>query len=341
MITVYLTSAAGELLTFKSDSTSDIYAKIVKNSWIYLTEPTEEEILKVSQLTKIDEIILRTALDEEETAHIDSEGDVTTVIIDTPIIVPDVLHPQINHYTTTPLSILYNKDFIVTACVKKDLVVPNMFVKAVKNFSTEKRIRLAIQILYRNATMFVTMLKQLDKDSEYIQTKLQEAMKNSELFELMNLSKSLVYLSTGLNADIIVLEKLRRTDSFKQFEEGLALIDDAIIENRQAIEMSTIHREILNGIMDTYASVISNNVNTVMKTLTVVTIVLTIPMIVASFFGMNFEMPIHEAKGFWFAIVASFILSILCGFFLARYTSTLKFQWGTKRKFFGKPNKKK
>ncbi len=141
----------------------------------------------------------------------------------------------------------------------------------------------------------------------------------------MSLGKSLVYLSTGANSDGLVLEKLKRLEQFRKYEEDLELIEDAIIENRQAMEMCYIHRDILNGTMDAFASVISNNVNTVMKTLTVVTIVLTIPTLVASFFGMNVEVPWEgDAIGFWLAIAISIIISVVSAFFLIKYTSKVK-----------------
>ncbi|MBU1145810.1 MAG: magnesium transporter CorA family protein [Firmicutes bacterium] len=323
MITVYYTNQNSELLIYKSINEENIYDKIIPKSWIYLTEPTEEEIAKVSQITGINDAIIRSTLDEEESAHIDIDDDVTLVVVDTPVVKVDDFYPDIHHFFTTPLGILFNKDYFLTTCFKKDLVIPSLINRLMKNFSTHKHIKLTIQILYRNAANFVTMLKLLDKDSEHVQKKLHEALKNIELFELMNLGKSLVYLSTGLNADILVLEKIKRVEMFRQYEDDLDLIDDAIVENRQAMEMCSIHRDILNGTMDAYASIISNNVNTVMKTLTVVTIVLTIPTLVASIFGMNFDLPFQQ-NGFWVAIIISIILASVGGYFLARYTSKTK-----------------
>ncbi|MFA5005950.1 MAG: magnesium transporter CorA family protein [Candidatus Izemoplasmatales bacterium] len=328
MINVYLTTEAGELQVWKSGVDADVVERIVPRSWIYLAEPNEDEILAVARSTKIAESILRKALDEEESAHIDEEGDVSIVVADTPIFTADPERPHISRYYTTPMSILFDKDYFVVACAKKNFVIPAFLAKTMKNFSTAKHYKLTIQLLYRNASMFVTLLKQLDKESEGVQARLQEALKNSELFDLMNLNKSLVYLATGLSADLNVLERLKNSEAFRQFPDDVALIDDAMIENRQAIEMSSIHREILNGTLDTYASVISNNVNAVMKTLTVVTIVLTVPMLIASFFGMNFTLPIHVDSGFWFAFILSIALSLLLGMFLARYSSRLNYHWG-------------
>ncbi len=341
MITVYLTDEAGTLQIFTSGLEKAVYDSIVPRSWVYLVEPTEEEIQKVSIATKIDESILRKALDEEESAHIDTEGDVRIVVVDTPVFVPAPHYAQIHHFLTVPLSILFNKDFIITACVRKDQVVPSLIAKTMKMFSTAKHFKLTIQLLYRNASIFVTMLKQLNKESELIQSRVQEALKNAELFELMNLGKSVVFLSTGLNSDLIVMERLQKTEEFRQFPDDVALIDDAIIENRQAIEMCSIHREILNGTMDAYASIISNNVNNVMKTLTVVTIVMTIPMIISSFFGMNVDLPVNQTGGFWLILIMSILLSVVFGVFLSQYTSKLKYEWTASERALKKAAKKK
>ena len=327
MITVYLTNQNSELLCFTASSGYDIYEKIVPKSWIYMVEPTDEEIKKVSQITGINEAMMRIACDEEESAHIDIDDDTTLVVMDTGVFKQDPAYPEINTYYTTPIGVLFNASYYVTVSAKPDLLIPNLVTKYAKSLFTNKHIRLTIQIMYRNATNFVYMAKLLDKDSEYVQNKLHESLQNTEIFELMNLGKSLVYLSTGLNADILVLEKIKRLDSFKQYEEDLELIDDAIVENRQALEMCSIHRDVLNGTMDAYASVINNNVNSLMKTLTVVTIVLSIPTLVASFFGMNFDLPIQE-NGFVIALVLGLSLSLLCAFVLVRYTKSIK---GTKK----------
>jgi len=337
MIIVYQTNSVGELEIFKDSPEQNILDRIVPRSWTHLVEPTEEDIKKVSKATNIEERVLRTALDEEETAHIDTDGDVSIIVVDTPILHPDQDHLHVTHFYTIPLIIFFTKDFFITSSIRKDYVVPSLVGKAMKNLNTAHHPKLTIQLLYRNATMFVTLLKQLDKESELIQSHVQESLQNAELFQLMNLGKSLVYLSTGLNADLIVMERLRKLEGFTLLPEDVALLDDAMIENRQAIEMCSIHREILNGTMDAYASVISNNMNTVMKTLTVVTIAISVPMIVAAFFGMNVDLPVPIESGFLIAFVVSIVLALLTGYFLARYTNHLKSHWGAKKNIFGRP----
>ncbi|MFA6890134.1 MAG: magnesium transporter CorA family protein, partial [Bacilli bacterium] len=284
MITVFYSSETLEVT--KSADVPNIYDYIKRRSWIHLTSPTEEEILKVAEITKIPDQMIRIPLDEEESAHIDLDDDVMMIVVDMPFLEPEENYPEINKYLTTPFGILYNEEYFVTTCLKTGSIITSFAGRWMKNFSTNKHIKLSIQLLYRNASTYVSLLKLLDKDSEFVQKKLHESLKNKELFQLMSLGKSLVYLSTGANSDGLVLEKLKRLEQFRKYDEDLELIEDAIIENRQAMEMCTIHRDILNGTMDAFASVISNNVNTVMKTLTVVTIVLTIPTLIASFFGM-------------------------------------------------------
>lgn len=323
MITVYYTSDKLEIT--KSNDTPNIYENIKRKSWIHMTSPTEEEIIKIAEITKIPEAMIRTPLDEEETAHIDIDDDVTLIVVDMPFLEPEESYPEINKYSTTPFGILFNEEFFITTCLKTGSIITTFAGRWMKNFATNKHIKLTIQLLYRNASTYVSLLKLLDKDSELVQKKLHESMKNKELFQLMSLGKSLVYLSTGANSDGLVLEKLKRIEQFRKYEEDLELIEDAIIENRQAMEMCYIHRDILNGTMDAFASVISNNVNTVMKTLTVVTIVLTIPTLVASFFGMNVAVPFEaQPVGFWIAIGISIFISTVCAIILNKYTSKVK-----------------
>lgn len=325
MITVYYTDEKSKLQVFNSNQEEDIYSKIVRKSWIHLTNPTEEEILRVTKITSIPEEMIRTTLDEEERSHIDIDEDVYLIVVDMPVLTRDEDYPDIHRYYTTPFGIIFNDNFYITTCLKEKALEFYVTNRLMRNFGTNKHIKLTIQILYKNASLFVTHLKQLDRDSDFVQTRLHKSMKNKELFELMNLGKSLVYLSTGINADNLVLEKIKRLEAFKQYEDDVDLIEDAIIETRQAMEMCNIHRDILNGTMDAFASVISNNVNTVMKTLTVVTIVLTIPTLLASFFGMNMDLPFaSDVNGFWMVVIISVILSIIGALVLIKYTTSIK-----------------
>ncbi|HHU56271.1 MAG TPA: magnesium transporter CorA family protein [Acholeplasmataceae bacterium] len=324
MISVFYTNNNLELSVYTNETSENIYDKIVRKSWIHMTNPTDEEIKRISEITSINEKNIRAPLDEEESAHIDVDEDFTLVVVDTPIVEVDEENTAIHKYYTTPFGIIFNNDYFVTISLKTTPIEQSFNNRWMKNFETNKHIKLVIQILYRNAASFVSVLKQLDRDSDSVQKRLHQSLKNKELFELMSLGKSLVYLSTGINADNLVLEKIRRMNEFRKYEEDIDLIEDAIIENKQAMEMANIHREILNGTMDAFASVISNNVNSIMKTLTVVTIVLTIPTLIASFFGMNFNLPIKSEYGFLVSIILSIILSLASAILLIKYTSGVR-----------------
>lgn len=189
----------------------------------------------------------------------------------------------------------------------------------VRNFWTFKRTRFILQILYRNASLYLQYLRSIDKKSDEVEKQLHISTKNQELIELLELEKSLVYFSTSLRGNELVLEKLLKIEKIKQYPEDEELLDDVIIENKQAIEMADIYSNILSGTMDAYASVISNNLNIVMKVLAVITIVMSIPTMIASFWGMNVPVPLADSPhGFAVLVIASLILTVIGGIFLGK-----------------------
>lgn len=137
----------------------------------------------------------------------------------------------------------------------------------------------------------------LERSSGKIEQELHKSTRNEELFQLLSLDKSLVYLSNSLRANELVLERLMRLESVKKYPEDEELLEDAIVENKQAIEMANVYSSILDVTMEAYSSVISNNLNTVMKVLTSITIILTIPTMIFSFFGMNVPLPWNNEAG--------------------------------------------
>ncbi len=195
-------------------------------------------------------------------------------------------------YSTIPLGIILIGDSIVTICLKDSPIIRDFIENKVKTFYTFKKTRFILQILYRNAIKYLQYLKQIDKESSRIENELHKSMKNKELIQLLALEKSLVYFSTSLKANELVLEKLMRQENIKNYPEDAELLEDVIIENKQAIEMARIYSDILSGTMDAFASVISNNLSIVMKFLASVTIVMAIPTMIASFFGMNVLVPL-------------------------------------------------
>ena len=183
----------------------------------------------------------------------------------------------------------------------------------VKDFHTYMKTRFILQILYKNASLFLQYLRIIDKKSDLVERKLHQAQKNQELMELMELEKSLLYFSTSLRSNEVVFEKLLRNEKIKKYPEDTELLEDVIIENKQAIEMAGIYSGVLSGTTEAVASVISNNLNIVMKLLTTMTIVLSIPTMVSSFYGMNVRgLPFADCpNGFWIVIVIAVIISLL------------------------------
>lgn len=264
--------------------------------WVNLVNPTEEEISIVGSALNIEDDFLHAALDEEERPRIETDNGHTLVIVDIPIIEKEDNH---SIYTTIPLAIILMKSAIVTVCLKRDTVLNDFIANRVKSFFTQYKTRFLLQILYRNALRYLLYLRLIDKTSSRIEADLHKSMKNKELIQLLKIGKSLVYFSTSLKANEVVLEKLMKNDSIKNYPEDADLLDDVIIENKQAIEMAHIYSSILSGTMDAFASVISNNLNIVMKFLTSVTIVMAIPNMISGFFGMNVGLPLTGSYAFW------------------------------------------
>ena len=290
---------------------------IENGAWINLVQPTEKELEEVlSFFPEIVPINLKAALDEEERARIEIDNGTTLILVDVPIVEP--VNNNV-YYSTIPLGIILVNDTIITVCTKEVPVLEDFLRGRVKGFYSFKKTRFILQILYKNATYFLQYLKQIDRRSSQIERGLHKSMKNKELIQLLELEKSLVFFSTSLKANEIVLERMMRLESIKKYPEDEELLEDVIIENKQAIEMANIYSNILTGIMGAFASIISNNLNIVMKFLTSVTIVMAVPTMVASFFGMNVPVPMAGLPyAFPIVILISIFLALLSAFVLFR-----------------------
>ena len=284
-------------------------------SWIALTNPTAEEMYDVAKRYDIAVDDIRAPLDEEERSRIDVEDDYTLILVDIPTIEE---RNDKDWYGTIPLAIIVKDEVIITVCLEDSPVLAAFVEGRVRNFYTYMKTRFIFQVLYRNATLYLNYLRIIDRRSDSIEQKLHEATRNKELIELLELEKSLVFFTTSLKGNEIVLEKLLKSNAIKKYPEDEDLIEDVIVENKQAIEMANIYSGILNGTMDTFASVISNNQNSVMKLLTTLTIVLSIPTMIASFYGMNVKssgMPFADSEwGFLIVIGISVLISLLATF---------------------------
>lgn len=277
-------------------------------SWVSLINPTADEIREVSDRLSVPGDYLRAALDEEERPRTESEDGITLIVIDIPVPYPE----QTILYTTMPLGIIVTSDTIVTVCLRENAIIEDFANRRVKLFYTFKKTRFVLQILFRNASYFLQYLRQIERISDRLGAELNQSMRNRELIQLMNLKKSLVYFSTSLRSNQIVLDKTLTFQPLRMYEEDTALLEDVIIENKQAIEMANTYSTILSETMDAFASIISNNFNNVLKLLTSITIILAIPTMIASFLGMNVPVPLQdEPYGFLIIIILSLIVSIL------------------------------
>ena len=218
-------------------------------------------------------------------------------------------------YSTMPMGIVVCKECVITVCLKKTQLIKDFLDNRVKTFATFKKNRFLLQLMYRNATYYLQYLRQIDKISNNIENDLHKSMKNKELILLLSLEKSLVYFSTSLKSNEIVLEKMLKYNyeniSIRKYPDDEDLLEDVIIENKQAIEMANIYSNILSGTMDAFASIISNNLNIVMKLLASITIVMAIPTIISGFFGMNVGIPLENMRGAFYIICGGTALT--CG----------------------------
>ena len=282
-----------------------------KGSWINLVNPSENEIKKVCENINIQEDFIRDALDYEEKARIDKEEDDNTIlfVVDVPI---SEKGEENEIYTTMPLGMIVVRDeFFLTVSLRKNKIIESFEKRKIKNFQTYKKTRFIFQILYLNSSYYLNYLKQINKETEIAEYILKNSMQNKELLKLLSLEKSLVYFTTSLKSNEIVMEKTLRGKIVKLYEEDEEILEDAITENRQAIEMAQIYSNILNGTMDAYASIISNNLNGVMKFLTSITIILAVPTMISSFWGMNVKLPFENSPmGFLIMVLISIIMTI-------------------------------
>lgn len=286
-----------------------------EGAWIDVVNPTLEEIQELANAFEIEPNHISSALDEEERAHIDTEDHYTLIIVDVPVRDASAA----NEYETIPLEIILADKFIMTICIKEVPLIQDFIAGRIRTFFTFKKTRFILQLLYKNATYYLQYLRDINRASYKIEQELHKSMKNKELIQLLELEKSLVYFTTSLRANEIVLEKMMRMETVKQYPEDTELLEDVIIENKQAIEMANIYSSILSGTMDAFASVISNNLNIVMKTLTSITIVMSIPTMIASFFGMNVPLPLaSNPYGYLYILFGSVIVIIILSIIMLR-----------------------
>lgn len=278
--------------------------------WISMIAPNEDEIAKISTAHNIDPDAIKAALDIDERSRIETDENYTMILVNIPIV--EAFTDEKELYNTLPLSIITVNDVVITVC-SQDTPILHQFTRGkVKDFHTNMKSRFIFQLLHKISSFYLLYLRVIDRKSEEVETQLHKSTRNQELIELLKLEKSLVYFTTALRSNEVVLEKLMRLESIKKYPDDADLLEDVIVENRQAIEMANIYSGILSGTMDAFASVISNNLNIVMKILAVITIVMSIPTMIFSAYGMNLQlggMPFAQ-NPYGFLIIVAIALAL-------------------------------
>ena len=284
--------------------------------WVSAVAPTETEISALQNELKLDRDFISSALDEEETSRIESDDGQTLIVLDYPVAEKADDKDEAISYYTMPMGIILTESNVITVCLKQNTIIDDFAKGVVKGVQTHFKTRFIFHLLLRIAGRYLQYLKQIDKLSNYVEAQLHKSMKNKELIQLLELEKSLVYFSTSLKSTETVLEKILRGRVIKLYEEDQDLLEDVLIEVKQAIEMSNIYSNILRGTRDAFASLISNSLNAVMKVLTVITIVMSVPTMVFSFYGMNVpDLPLPYT---WFTVGLSSVLAVIVAILITR-----------------------
>ena len=276
MLTIYKTTEQGlEQLDSMANGT-----------WVKAVDPTPEEIQQLITWG-IDADYINYSLDLDEMPRMERDEEYTFILIRIPHRQPDSDIP----YITIPLGIMIKGNTIVTICrYDKEMfkVLANGKYRLLK---TGKRYRFALYIFLETATRYLTHLREINRMTEAIEDQLQKSTRNREVLELLKYQKSLTYFATALRSNEVMMERVQRTQIFNYYEDDQDLLEDVLTENQQAIQMTNINTEILSSMMDAFASIISNNLNGVMKALAAITIIINVPAVVAAFYGMNVALP--------------------------------------------------
>ncbi len=280
--------------------------------WISCVAPEEEEINRLIEEFSVEPDFFRAAMDEEESSHLDTEDGNTLVILDIPYV---DLEDEHLIYFTRPLGIIITEKNVITVSVHENPILDEFSEGLVKNVKTNLKTHFVLHLMLRIAARYLQYLKQIDKISNQVEKELRKSMKNAELIQLLEVEKSLMYFSSSLKANEITIEKIMRGRALRLYEEDQDLLEDVLIEIKQAIEMSSIHLNILSGTMDAFASIISNNLNIVMKVLASITLIISIPTVISGIYGMNVDyLPFSN---FWFPVGLA-VFCMVVAFFILR-----------------------
>jgi len=313
MLRIYKSEDGGKLVKLKKN-------KVTSLSWYNLIAPDDDELLKVSEQLKLDFDMLKNALDLNERSRVEFEDNVLSLIVNLPLLDED------GQFDTLPCGLFFTKRNFMTICSRDNRILSSFNKNTAKLFDTRQRGRFLLIILSKCTQFYLKYLAILNKKTEDIEYSLRKTTNNKALFDLIEVQKSLVYFTTALKDNHVVLLKLLRMLRSKTFaniiaftEDDMDALDDVIVDNKQAIEMVDMHRSILEGMMDGFASIINNNLNLVMKFLAAITIILSIPTMIGSFWGMNVPVPFAgHAYGFGIVILLSVVLTIFAIIFFKK-----------------------
>ena len=303
---------------YKTDHQTKKIVKLEKpeiDCWIDLVTPTNEEIAEVLNITKIDANLLTKMRDDDELPRVETSKTASLIVIDVPAINNDI------NYITYPIGVIItNNNYIITISPRSTNILHDFRKNLVLDFRTAKKTRFLIQIMIASAAEYLRVLNDIYHKIEAREDTLQKATKNEDLVDLLMTEKTLVYFTTSLKENTLVLERINKGIILPLFEGDLDMLEDAIIEYNQAIDMAGIYREIIQSMTETYATIVSNNQNNIMKFLAGITIVLSIPTMISSFLGMNVQFGIigTDPAAAWIILVISFIISIATAIILKK-----------------------
>lgn len=259
---------------------------IANGAWVNVVDPTPDEIEKLVNWG-MDMDYVNYSLDQDEMPRMERDEDYTFILLRIPMHQPESDIP----YNTVPLGIMILGNKIMTVCRYDSDIFKSLTNGKYKQMKTGKRYRLTLYIFLETAARYLNLLREINRATEAVEDRLQKSTQNRELLELLKYQKSLTYFATALRSNEVMMERVQKTQLFNYYEEDQDLLEDVLTENQQAIQMTSINTEILSSMMDAFASIISNNLNVVMKALAALTIILNVPTIVASFYGMNVVLP--------------------------------------------------
>jgi magnesium transporter len=306
-VTISLSQEVAVLTIFKNTEQGlETIDKLANGSWVNVIDPTPDEVNMLVEMG-VDADLITYSLDLDEMARVERDEGYTFILLRIPY-----YQGENNDipFATIPLGIILMDNFVVSVCKHENDIVRFLTNGKYRGMKTGKRYRFVLYALLEAASRYLLHLREINRNVEHLEDQLQKSTRNREVLELLKYQKSLVYFTTALRSNEVVMERLQRMQIFNQYEDDQDLLEDVLTENQQAIQMVNISADILSSMMDAFASIISNNLNTVMKALTALTIVISMPTIVSSLWGMNVRVPFAESPlGFGVVVLIAMALT--------------------------------